>query len=58
MGKIFEIVWWVSMDYFINAWMEKVNMLPNYGPYDDLDAYRRGMTFTNYFGVKMGKKRR
>ncbi len=37
------------MHYFINAWLEKSGMLPNYAPCCGLEANRRGVTVTNYF---------
>ncbi len=31
-------------------------MLHNYAPWGGLESYRRGVTITNLWGVKMGKK--
>ncbi len=47
--KNFEIVWTMSMHYFINAWFEKGGVLSNYALWYGLEAYPRGVTVTNYF---------
>ncbi len=36
------------MHYLINAWLEKGGMLPNDAPCGGLEAYRRGVTLTNF----------
>ncbi len=38
------------MHYLINAWVEKCDMLPNDAPCGCLEAYRKGITWTNFAG--------
>ncbi len=46
------------MHYLINAWLEKDGMLSNYATWGGLEAYRRGVTVTNYFGENGNKLRK
>ncbi len=39
-----------STHYLMNAYVEKGDMLLNYASWGGLEAYRKGVALTNYFG--------
>ncbi len=41
--------------YYLNVWLEKGGMSPNYAPWCGLEAYQRGVTLTNYCWCKWDK---
>ncbi len=54
--KMKKKLWRASTHYLFNAWVGKGDMLPNDAHCSGLEAYKRGVTWTNLVGRKWEKR--